>query len=121
MTLASILPGLSTWISILNLIYLRKPGVYSGDCHGWAVHRNGGMQNQPRYFYRLLGFCHYHTTVPCSGGVAEYQSRAQFLAVSAVRFSAAVGFAGDGALRRHPRTPLLWYDVPHLFAVHAVR
>lgn len=58
--------------------------------------------------YRLLGiFAAYHHQL-CSArrGVAEYQSRAQFLAVGAVRFFRRYRFlAGDGALRRHPRTP----------------
>lgn len=109
MTLASICAWLiDTWILIpLNLIYLRT-GVYSGDCCGCAVHRDGGAQNQPGALPSAGDFfaAYHHQLCSARRGVAEYQSRAQFLAVGAVRFFRRCRFlAGDGALRRHPRTP----------------
>lgn len=58
---------IDTWILIpLNLIYLRT-GVYSGDCCGCAVHRNGGAQNQPGTLPSAGDFCRLSPpTVPCS-------------------------------------------------------
>ncbi len=60
-------------------------------------------------------------TVQCSAGVAEYQSRAQFLAVGAVRFSAAVGFSLVMVLFAAIRERLLWLMSRHLFAVMPLR
>ncbi|STK88762.1 electron transport complex protein RnfA [Escherichia coli] len=110
MTLASICAWLiDTWILIpLNLIYLRTLAFILVIACGRAVHRDGGAQTSP-VLYRLLGIFLPLITTNCAVlgvGVAEYQSRAQFLAVGAVRFFRRCRFlAGDGALRRHPRTP----------------
>lgn len=72
--------------------------------------------------YRLLGiFAAYHYQL-CRArrGVAEYQSRAQFLAVSAVRFSAAVGFSLVMVLFAAIRERLAVADVPAPFRGNAI-
>lgn len=110
MTLASICAWLiDTWILIpLNLIYLRTLAFILVIAVVVQFTEMVVRKTSP-VLYRLLGifFAAYHHQL-CSArrGVAEYQSRAQFLAVGAVRFFRRCRFlAGDGALRRHPRTP----------------
>ncbi len=110
MTLASICAWLiDTWILIpLNLIYLRTMAFILVIAVVVQFTEMVVRKTSP-VLYRLLGifFAAYHYQL-CRArrGVAEYQSRAQFLAVSAVRFFRRCRFlAGDGALRRHPRTP----------------
>ena len=102
MTLASICAWLiDTWILIpLNLIYLRTLA--------FILVIAVVVQNQPGTLPSAGDFfaAYHHQLCRARRGVAEYQSRAQFLAVSAVRFFRRCRFlAGDGALRRHPRTP----------------
>lgn len=99
MTLASVCLAYRCVVTILeNLIYL--PGVYSGDCHGCAVHRNGGMQNQPgipsagifclitQLYVLSVALLNINLgTISCSQRCTVFH-RYRFL-------------AGDGALRRH--------------------
>ena len=109
MTLASICAWLiDTWILIpLNLIYLRTLAFILVIAVVVQFTEMVVRKTSP-VLYRLLGIFLPLITTNCAvlRGVAEYQSRAQFLAVSAVRFFRRCRFlAGDGALRRHPRTP----------------
>lgn len=109
MTLASICAWLiDTWILIpLNLIYLRTLAFILVIAVVVQFTEMVVRKTSP-VLYRLLGFfaAYHHQLCRARRGVAEYQSRAQFLAVSAVRFFRRCRFlAGDGALRRHPRTP----------------
>ncbi len=110
MTLASICAWLiDTWILIpLNLIYLRTLAFILVIAVVVQFTEMVVRKTSP-VLYRLLGiFLPLIVSLLCRArrGVAEYQSRAQFLAVSAVRFFRRCRFlAGDGALRRHPRTP----------------
>ena len=108
MTLASICAWLiDTWILIpLNLIYLRTLAFILVIAVVVQFTEMVVRKTSP-VLYRLLGIFLPLITTNCAVlGVAEYQSRAQFLAVGAVRFFRRCRFlAGDGALRRHPRTP----------------
>lgn len=110
MTLASICAWLiDTWILIpLNLIYLRTLAFILVIAVVVQFTEMVVRKTSP-VLYRLLGIflsAYHHQLCRARRGVAEYQSRAQFLAVSAVRFFRRCRFlAGDGALRRHPRTP----------------
>ncbi len=81
------------------------------------------VRKTSRYFTVCWGFfCRLSPpTVPSRRGVAEYQSRAQFLAVSAVGFSAAVGFSLVMVLFAAIRDALLWLMSRHLFAVMPLR
>ena len=108
MTLASICAWLiDTWILIpLNLIYLRTLAFIL--VIAVVVQFTEMAQNQPGALPSAGDFfaAYHHQLCSARRGVAEYQSRAQFLAVGAVRFFRRCRFlAGDGALRRHPRTP----------------
>ncbi len=98
MTLASICAWLiDTWILIpLNLIYLRTLAFILVI----AVVVQFTEMVVRKTCHTLVSPCFriYRETLsrfraPLQRGVAEYQSRAQFLAVGAVRFSAAVGFS----------------------------
>lgn len=109
MTLASICAWLiDTWILIpLNLIYLRTLAFIL--VIAVVVQFTEMVVRKPARCFTVCWdfFAAYHHQL-CSArrGVAEYQSRAQFLAVGAVRFFRRCRFlAGDGAFRRHPRTP----------------
>ena len=120
MTLASICAWLiDTWILIpLNLIYLRTLAFILVIAVVVQFTEMVVRKTSP-VLYRLLGIFLPLITTNCAvlgvagvsvfpgyAGFAEYQSRAQFLAVGAVRFFRRCRFlAGDGALRRHPRTP----------------
>lgn len=123
MTLASICAWLiDTWILIpLNLIYLRTMAFILVIAVVVQFTEMVVRKTSP-VLYRLLGiFAAYHYQL-CRArrGVAEYQSRAQFLAVSAVRFSAAVGFSLVMVLFAAIRERLAVADVPAPFRGNAI-
>ena len=116
MTLASICAWLiDTWILIpLNLIYLRTLAfilviAVVVQFTEMVVRKTSPVlyrKPDPAQGFGHIPSPHNHQLCSARRGVAEYQSRAQFLAVGAVRFFHRCRFlAGDGALRRHPRTP----------------
>ncbi|MCZ5223801.1 electron transport complex subunit RsxA [Escherichia coli] len=124
MTLASICAWLiDTWILIpLNLIYLRTTGVYSGDCCGCAVHRDGGAQNQPGALPSAGDFLPLITTNCAVLGVALLNINLghNFLQSALYGFSAAVGFSLVMVLFAAIRERLAVADVPAPFRGNAI-
>ena len=104
----------------LNLIYLRT-GIYSGDCCGRAVHRDGGAQNQPGAL-PLLGFLPLITTNCAVLGVALLNINLghNFLQSALYGFSAAVGFSLVMVLFAAIRERLAVADVPAPFRGNAI-
>lgn len=123
MTLASICAWLiDTWILIpLNLIYLRTLAFILVIAVVVQFTEMVVRKTSP-VLYRLLGIfaAYHHQLCRARRGVAEYQSRAQFLAVSAVRFSAAVGFSLVMVLFAAIRERLAVADVPAPFRGNAI-
>lgn len=123
MTLASICAWLiDTWILIpLNLIYLRTLAFILVIAVVVQFTEMVVRKTSP-VLYRLLGIfaAYHHQLCRARRGVAEYQSRAQFLAVGAVRFFRRCRFSLVMVLFAAIRERLAVADVPAPFRGNAI-
>ncbi len=99
---------IDTWILIpLNLIYLRTPGIYSGDCCGRVQFTEMMVRKTSPVLLPSAGdFLPLITTNCAVLGVALLNINLghNFLQSALYGFFRRYRFlAGDGALRRHPR------------------